>query len=75
MSIVGFAAITGTKLGAQSMRRTAGKPDIAAAFDNGEQFYALRLDAYLLFAAGRNPDIAPKIQAVVGRHRPGAHRA
>ncbi|HEX4270144.1 MAG TPA: phosphotransferase [Rhizomicrobium sp.] len=61
---VDFAAVTGRKL-ARIHAETAGKPDVAAAFDNGEQFFALRLDAYLLFTAGRHPDIAPKIRAVV----------
>jgi aminoglycoside phosphotransferase (APT) family kinase protein len=61
---VNFAAVTGTKL-ARIHSETAGKPEIAAQFDNGEQFFALRLDAYLLFTAGRHPDIAPKIKAVV----------
>ena len=61
---VEFAALTGKKL-ARIHSETAGRPEIAARFDNGEQFFALRLDAYLLFTAGRHPDIAPKIEAVV----------
>lgn len=61
---VNFAAVTGKKL-ARIHAETAGKPAIAAAFDNGEQFFALRLDAYLLFTAGRHLDIAPKIKAMV----------
>ncbi|HEX3755855.1 MAG TPA: aminoglycoside phosphotransferase family protein [Rhizomicrobium sp.] len=63
---VDFAAVTGSKL-ARIHAETAGRPEIAASFDNAEQFFALRLDAYLLFAAGRHPDIAPKIRAVVDR--------
>lgn len=59
-----FAHTVGATL-ARLHAATAGRADIAARFDNGVQFFALRLDAYLLFTAGRHPDIAPKIRAVV----------
>ena len=60
---VAFAGITGRKL-AIIHASTAGRDDIAAQFDNGAQFFALRLDAYLLFTAGRNRDVAPLIEEI-----------
>jgi aminoglycoside phosphotransferase (APT) family kinase protein len=59
-----FAATTGRKLAAIHAA-TAGRADIAAQFDNGPQFFALRLDAYLLFTAGRHPDVADDIRQMV----------
>lgn len=61
---VAFAAATGAKI-AMLHAATAGQGDIARQFDNGEQFFALRLDAYLMFTANHHPDIAPKIKTVV----------
>lgn len=61
---VDFARATGVTL-AKLHAATAGRADIAARFDNGAQFFALRLEAYLLFTADRHADIAPKIRAVV----------
>ena len=60
----GFAAITGHKL-ATIHAMTAGRTEIAARFDNGAQFHALRLEPYLLFTAKRHPDVAPQIEAMV----------
>jgi aminoglycoside phosphotransferase (APT) family kinase protein len=61
---VDFARVTGTKI-AGIHAATAGRHDIARRFDNGAQFFALRLDAYLLFTAARHPDLAARISAVV----------
>ena len=61
---VPFAAVTGAKLAAIHAA-TAGRADIAAQFDNGPQFFALRLEAYLLFTAGRHPDVADDIRRMV----------
>ncbi len=63
---VNFAALTGGKL-ATIHAATAGRPEIAAQFDNGAQFFALRLDAYLLTTAGRHPDVAKDIRQEVQR--------
>lgn len=60
----GFAQAAGATL-AKLHAATAGRSDIAARFDNGAQFFALRLDAYLLFTAASHSDIAPKIRAMV----------
>ena len=58
-----FAATTGRKLAAIHAA-TAGRDDIARQFDHGAQFFALRPEPYLLFTAGRHPDVAAKIQAM-----------
>jgi aminoglycoside phosphotransferase (APT) family kinase protein len=63
---VHFAATVGRKLAAIHAA-TAGRADIAKAFDNGAHFFALRLDAYLLFTAGRHPDVAKDIRKEVQR--------
>ena len=60
----GFAAITGHKL-ATIHASTAGRDEIAARFDNGAQFHALRLEPYLLFTAQRHPDVANLIEDMV----------
>ncbi len=62
----GFAAGVGAAL-ARIHAATAGKADIAAAFDNGAQFHALRLEPYLLFTAERHQVLAPAIRAEVER--------
>ena len=59
-----FAATTGAAL-ARIHAETAGKPGIAAAFANDEQFRALRLEPYLVFTAARHLDLAPAIRDVV----------
>ncbi len=61
---VAFAGVTGRKLAAIHAA-TAGRDDIARQFDHGDQFYALRLEPYLLFTAGRHADVAADIRAVV----------
>ncbi len=62
---VNFAAVTGRKL-ARIHAETAGKPDVAAGV---RQWRGSSLPCawmpILLFTAGRHPDIAPKIKAVV----------
>jgi fructosamine-3-kinase len=59
-----FAAQVGASL-ARIHAATAGRMDIAAQFDNGEQFRALRLEPYLLHTASKHADLAPKIAAQV----------
>jgi 5-methylthioribose kinase len=60
----GFAAQVGGSL-ARIHAATAGRADIAAQFNNGEQFHALRLEPYLLHTASKHPDLAPAITALV----------
>jgi 5-methylthioribose kinase len=43
---------------------TAGKADVEESFANDAQFHALRLEPYLLFTAGRHPDLAQAIREV-----------
>lgn len=59
----GFAAKVGTAL-ARIHAATAGRDDVAAAFDNGAQFHALRIESYLLFTADRSPDVARAIREI-----------
>jgi aminoglycoside phosphotransferase (APT) family kinase protein len=56
-----FAAQVGAAL-ARIHAATAGRADIAAQFANHEQFFALRLEPYLLFTAGRHPDVELRIR-------------
>jgi Ser/Thr protein kinase RdoA (MazF antagonist) len=58
-----FAAQVGAAL-ARIHAATAGRDDIAAAFDNCAQFHALRIEPYLLFTANRNPDVAEAIRKI-----------
>jgi aminoglycoside phosphotransferase (APT) family kinase protein len=58
-----FAAQVGVAL-ARIHSETAGRDDFARQFANGVQFHALRVDAYLLFAAARHPDVAPQIRTM-----------
>ena len=44
---------------------TAGRPEVAAAFDCVDNFIALRLDPYLLATAVRHPDLQPALAALV----------
>jgi aminoglycoside phosphotransferase (APT) family kinase protein len=46
---------------------TAGRPDLAAAFDSGDNFRALRLDPYLVATGARHPDLRPALTALVER--------
>lgn len=59
----GFAASVGAAL-ARIHAATAGRHDIAAAFDNRAQFHALRIESYLLYTASRNPDVAARIRKI-----------
>jgi aminoglycoside phosphotransferase (APT) family kinase protein len=61
-----FARQVGAAL-ARIHAATAGKADIAAAFDNRAQFAALRLEPYLAFTAGRHPGIAQTIYDEIAR--------
>ncbi|MDE2183465.1 MAG: phosphotransferase [Alphaproteobacteria bacterium] len=58
-----FAAQVGEGIG-RLHAATAGRSDLALDFANGEQFHALRLDAYLLHTAARHPDIGEIIRAL-----------
>jgi aminoglycoside phosphotransferase (APT) family kinase protein len=62
----GFAARVGTEL-ARIHAATAGLENVAHSFDNLAQFHALRIEPYLLFTAGRHPDVAPAIEAIAAR--------
>jgi hypothetical protein len=46
---------------------TAGRDDVAAAFDTTANFHALRLEPYLLATAERHPDLAPVLHALAER--------
>ncbi len=46
---------------------TAGRAEIAAAFDTLENFHALRLEPYLLVTAQRHPDLRAALQGLVER--------
>jgi aminoglycoside phosphotransferase (APT) family kinase protein len=59
----GFAAQVGARL-VRIHGETAGREDIARDFRNGPQFHALRVDAYLLYTAAKNPDVAPIIRSM-----------
>jgi len=60
---IGFAASVGAAL-ARIHAATAGREDVAAAFDNRAQFHALRIEPYLLFSADKNPDVASTIRKI-----------
>ena len=47
------------------------RPDLAAAFDTGDNFRALRLEPYLLATGVRHPDLAPTLAALVERTAAG----
>ena len=63
---VGFAAKVGAAL-ATIHAATAGRTEIATAFDNGAQFHALRLEPYLRFTAEKHPLVAVAIRDEVAR--------
>ena len=46
---------------------TAGRPEVAAAFDTPDNFRALRLDPYLLATAQRHADLQPALVALAQR--------
>lgn len=56
-----FAAQVGAAL-VRIHAATAARSDIAAQFANREQFFALRLEPYLLFTAARHREVAPRIR-------------
>jgi 5-methylthioribose kinase len=58
-----FAGQVGEAL-ARIHAETAGRDDIARQFKNNVQFHALRVDAYLLFTAGKHSDVASAIRAM-----------
>jgi aminoglycoside phosphotransferase (APT) family kinase protein len=45
---------------------TAGRPEIAAAFDTGACFYAIRLEPYLVATGRVHTDLAPQLEALAG---------
>jgi aminoglycoside phosphotransferase (APT) family kinase protein len=57
----GFAASVGAAL-ARIHAATAGSAAIAAQFANAQQFFALRLEPYLLYTAEQHADVAPRIR-------------
>lgn len=63
---IGFAAEVGAALAAIHAA-TAGRADVAAAFDNGAQFAALRLEPYLLFTAEKHPFVTRAIRDEAAR--------
>ena len=63
---VGTAAQVGRLL-ATLQNATAGRPEVAAAFDTLENFHALRLEPYLLATAAHHPDLAGALGALAER--------
>ncbi|HVZ92152.1 MAG TPA: aminoglycoside phosphotransferase family protein [Rhizomicrobium sp.] len=61
-----FAAAVGHSL-ARIHEATAGNEDVARAFDNGEQFDALRIDPYFRATAQRNPDVAETVLEIADK--------
>ncbi len=55
-----FAGAVGRIVG-QIHDATAGRPEIAEQFDNGQSFHALRVSPYLEATAQRHPDLAGRI--------------
>ena len=60
---VSFAGRVGETVG-RIHAATAGRDDVAHDFANPVQFRALRIDAYLLHTAEKNPDVAKPIKAM-----------
>ncbi len=67
---VNTAADVGVLL-ATLQNATAGRAEVARAFDATDNFHALRLDPYLLATAGRHPELAPTLRALVERTAAG----
>lgn len=63
---VGTAARVGQLL-ATLHNATAGRADVASAFDTLENFHALRLEPYLLATAARHPDLRPVLTSLADR--------
>lgn len=61
-----FAATVGTTL-ARIHSATANQEEVKRNFANDDNFFALRLDPYLLETAERHPDLAEKLRALVIR--------
>jgi aminoglycoside phosphotransferase (APT) family kinase protein len=61
-----FAAAVGARLAAIHAG-TAGDSALAASFDTGALFEAIRLDPYLRATARRRPDLAPQLIALADR--------
>ena len=61
-----FAAAVGERLG-RIHAASAAEPGLAAEFASDEGFHALRIDAYLLAAARRRPEVAEQITAIADR--------
>jgi aminoglycoside phosphotransferase (APT) family kinase protein len=59
-----FAAQVGTTL-ARIHSRTAGREDLARRFDTDALFFALRLEPYLAFTAGRHPLVRDRLLRLV----------
>jgi aminoglycoside phosphotransferase (APT) family kinase protein len=60
------ATAVGTRLAA-AHSRTAADPALAARFDTGDLFEALRVNPYLRAVARRHPDLAPDVDRLVDR--------
>jgi aminoglycoside phosphotransferase (APT) family kinase protein len=60
----GFAAQVGATL-ARIHSRTAGREDLARRFDTDALFFALRLEPYLAFTAGRHPLVRDRLLRLV----------
>ncbi len=62
----GAAAAVGDRL-VRLHRATARDGEVAARFDNGAIFHAIRLEPYLLATARRHPDLAPALERLAAR--------
>lgn len=63
----GQAARIGHIIGA--IQRASTQPGFdAAAFDNAQDFHALRLEPYLAYTAGQHPDVAKQLNMLVSRY-------
>ena len=69
----GFAGIVGSRLG-EIHGRTAGRDDVAAAFDSDEIFQQIRLEPYLLATGRRHGDLAEGL-AALARETAGTRKA
>jgi aminoglycoside phosphotransferase (APT) family kinase protein len=58
-----FAEAVGRDL-AKIHAATAGRQDVSDAFPPDDCFFALRVSPFLLFTAGRHPDVAPRLEAL-----------
>ena len=63
-AVAATAAQVGTTLG-RIHAATADRPALAARFPTDALFHAIRLDPYLVTAAGAHPDLAPQLHALV----------